>query len=165
MDDEEMSLHSPRIARSSLPEARIDRLSWQIMPTCPAPPIPDFEDDDTAQITLPDELRSRKSLGKKPALTVVMGRAFGSVFALEEAEVVIGRSHEATFPLPDDGVSRRHAVIQRLGGMLLVNDLGSRNGTYLNEVPVHGPTPLKEGDSIRIGPLVVLAFGYLADTQ
>jgi predicted component of type VI protein secretion system len=53
--------------------------------------------------------------------------------------------------LEDPFASSRHARISRQGHVLVIEDLGSTNGTYLNEEPLTGPQPLHAGDRIRIG--------------
>jgi hypothetical protein len=53
--------------------------------------------------------------------------------------------------LEDPFASSRHARISREGYVIVIEDLGSTNGTYLNEQPLSGPTPLHSGDCIRIG--------------
>jgi serine/threonine protein kinase len=67
-----------------------------------------------------------------------------------EDELVIGRAGE--LPVPDARVSRRHARISRdSDGALTVEDLGSANGTYVNDLKLSGPCRLKDKDVIRIG--------------
>jgi len=65
----------------------------------------------------------------------------------------IGRHPQCAVVLTDDpNVSRKHALIQREGsGDYYLSDLGSRNGTTRNGVPVTAPTPLRDGDSFMIG--------------
>jgi hypothetical protein len=53
--------------------------------------------------------------------------------------------------LDDPFASSRHARITREGYVLVIEDLGSTNGTYLNDEPLTGPQPLHPGDRIRIG--------------
>lgn len=53
--------------------------------------------------------------------------------------------------LEDPFASSQHARIARQGHVLVIEDLGSTNGTYLNEEPLDGPQPLRPGDRIRIG--------------
>jgi hypothetical protein len=60
--------------------------------------------------------------------------------------------------LDDHYASSRHARISRQGHVLVIEDLGSTNGTYLNEEPLSGPQPLHPGDHIRIGDC---EFSYL----
>ena len=60
--------------------------------------------------------------------------------------------------LDDPFASSRHARISRQGHVVVLEDLGSTNGTYLNEEPLNGPQPLHSGDRIRIGDS---EFSYL----
>lgn len=64
----------------------------------------------------------------------------------------LGRSASNQIPLPDDKVSRRHAVIQaQQGEEFWLVDFGSRNGTFLNDKRIAQPTRLQHGDRLRIG--------------
>lgn len=69
--------------------------------------------------------------------------------------VVIGRSPSCDLPVPSPRVSRRHAWVHRDGAHFAVSDLGSTNGTFVNEQRVNGARILKAGDRIRIGDHVV----------
>lgn len=60
--------------------------------------------------------------------------------------------------LDDPFASARHAHISREGHVVVIEDLGSTNGTYLNDQALNGPQPLHEGDRIRIGDC---EFSYL----
>jgi two-component system cell cycle sensor histidine kinase/response regulator CckA len=90
-------------------------------------------------------------------LTVVEGSAVGQEFKIDSA-ATIGRSPDATVMIDDPGISRLHARIRRGdAGIFEVEDLGSKNGTFLNGVRVeHALANL--GDKIRIGPRVVLTL-------
>jgi hypothetical protein len=54
---------------------------------------------------------------------------------------------------PDSRISRRHSVVQREGTHFVLVDLGSTNGTFLNESRIYKPTRLKDGDEIMVGSL------------
>lgn len=69
--------------------------------------------------------------------------------------VVIGRSPSCDLPVPSSRVSRRHAWVHREGTAYAVSDLGSTNGTYVNEQRVLGDRVLKPGDRIRVGDHVI----------
>jgi hypothetical protein len=71
--------------------------------------------------------------------------------------VTLGRG-DVEIRLDDPFASSRHARITRQGTVLVLEDLGSTNGTYLNEEPLSGPQPLHPGDHIRIGDC---EFSYL----
>lgn len=67
-------------------------------------------------------------------------------------EMSIGREN-AAITLQDTEVSRRHAVIRPVPGGLEVQDLGSTNGTWVNERRAEGPTVVRPGDVLRVGQL------------
>jgi len=87
------------------------------------------------------------------AFTVVDGPFAGSRLAWPGAEAVLGRKAAgASLFRTDPGVSRRHAVLRRgPDGTCLVEDLGSTNGTFVNDVPIGEPTLLLPDDELRIG--------------
>ncbi len=64
---------------------------------------------------------------------------------------VMGRGDQAEIRLEDPFASSRHARLVRQGGIVVLEDLGSTNGTYLNEELLTGPQPLHRGDRVRIG--------------
>jgi hypothetical protein len=64
---------------------------------------------------------------------------------------VMGRGDQAEIRLEDPFASSRHARLLRQGGVIVLEDLGSTNGTYLNEELLTGPQPLHRGDRVRIG--------------
>jgi serine/threonine protein kinase len=66
-----------------------------------------------------------------------------------EAELIIGRA--GNLSIPDARVSRRHARIFQRSGSYLVEDLGSSNGTYVNEQKLSGPQALQHNDVVRVG--------------
>jgi pSer/pThr/pTyr-binding forkhead associated (FHA) protein len=67
-----------------------------------------------------------------------------------EEGATLGRG-DVEIHLEDAFASTRHARLSRQGGIVVLEDLGSTNGTYLNEELLHGPQPLHRGDTIRIG--------------
>lgn len=89
--------------------------------------------------------------GGAPRLIVetMSGVAAGMEYDLID-EAVLGRG-EVEIHLEDPFASGRHAQITRQGGSVVLEDLSSTNGTYLNEELLTGPSPLHAGDSIRIG--------------
>jgi DNA-binding winged helix-turn-helix (wHTH) protein len=76
---------------------------------------------------------------------------------LDEGENIIGRGADASVWIDAPGVSRHHALIRLDASGATVEDLGSKNGTFLRGSRVAGATRLEDGDQIRLGP-VVLTF-------
>ncbi|WP_224245347.1 FHA domain-containing protein [Hyalangium gracile] len=66
-------------------------------------------------------------------------------------EITIGRQEGNTIRLTERNVSRRHARLMRLNGHVVVEDLGSSNGTRINGERISGQSPVKDGDLIQIG--------------
>jgi pSer/pThr/pTyr-binding forkhead associated (FHA) protein len=90
-------------------------------------------------------------------LTVIEGPDKGLSVKLERREVVIGRGKECDLLLTDAHVSRKHARIYREGEVYYLQDLESKNGTYLNGVKVgFGEKPLLSGDKIKIGENILI---------
>jgi len=79
-----------------------------------------------------------------------------------EGNVLLGRGVDADIFVDDETVSRRHAMLNRVDGSYFVSDLGSGNGTWLNERRVSKPLPLRDGDNLRLGT-VLLRFKSTAD--
>ena len=75
-------------------------------------------------------------------------------FPLSKQRVIIGRLAESDIVLADPGASRRHAEVRRDHGRYVITDLGSTNGTMVNEATI-GERPLEEGDRITIGRTVL----------
>ena len=64
---------------------------------------------------------------------------------------MMGRGDDVEIHLEDPFASSRHARLKRQGTIVVIEDLGSTNGTYLNEELLNGPQPLHPGDRVRIG--------------
>lgn len=84
-------------------------------------------------------------------LRVRRGASAGAVFALRPGANTIGRSRDCAIALSDDKVSTLHARIDVAGETATLVDLGSTNGTLLNEAALAAPAPLHPGDAIQVG--------------
>jgi two-component system, cell cycle response regulator len=115
-------------------------------------------DDSTVVLT---DIRAalasaEKEAQQKPAaLLVVGGELNGTIFDLVDDQVVAGRSPENQIPLEFNGISRRHFKLTEQGDTHIVEDAGSKNGTYLNNKKVEIPTPLQKGDMIKLGSVAL----------
>jgi DNA-binding winged helix-turn-helix (wHTH) protein len=85
-------------------------------------------------------------------------------FPLREGAIVIGRARDAAIRIDSGGVSRHHARLVVSGDQARVEDLGSKNGTFVDGALVTSIRLLKDGDEIRIGP-VALTFRVAPPTQ
>jgi predicted component of type VI protein secretion system len=88
-------------------------------------------------------------------LEIVEGKDAGRQLELDRP-LDVGRDQGMPIALTDDTqVSRRHARVSPQNGVAVVEDLGSTNGTFVNDQPIHSPRPLSPGDRIRIGLTVL----------
>ena len=109
---------------------------------------------DAAGLTAAGEADSDS--GERAFLVVYPGEAAGGrsrvVELVESEEVTFGRSRGSTVMVDHDKVSRNHARVTRRGADIVVEDLGSRNGTRVNGTKIEGPTRVATGDEIAVGP-------------
>ncbi len=93
---------------------------------------------------------------KEAWLRVERGFRQGRELLLTRPVLTIGRAEACDLGLfGDPAVDRLHARIVRQGDRYLIADAGSAGGTYVNEVRVEGPTPLRSGDLIRVGNALI----------
>jgi hypothetical protein len=78
------------------------------------------------------------------------GHDSGMIYDLD-GDIVLGRGDRAEIRLEDPFASARHARVYEQGNIVVIEDLGSTNGTYLNEELLETPRPLHPGDRVRIG--------------
>ncbi len=96
-------------------------------------------------------------------LVAVGGRLRGKEYVLEEGENTIGRAQECSISLIADGVSKKHLKITVNGDSVFAEDLGSSNGTLVNEKPLSRAT-LKDGDKIVL-PNLILQLVYVIEKR
>ncbi len=89
---------------------------------------------------------------RAPRLVIdrALGHDPGMIYDLD-GDLVLGRGDRAEIRLEDPFASSRHARVYEQGNTVVIEDLGSTNGTYLNEELLQTPRPLYPGDRLRIG--------------
>ena len=96
-----------------------------------------------------------------PVLEIQTGKYKGRKVKLAEAEVVIGRGDEAKVRIASSEVSRQHCILlPQADGQVLVRDLGSRNGTFIDGRPIQGERLLPPGSNLTVGPLTFQLVGH-----
>ena len=83
-------------------------------------------------------------------LRIIAGENKDLIYPLESEKLILGRDSE-DIPILDQGVSRSHAEIFRIGEMYFIRDLGSRNGTFVNDRRIDDQDLLRAGDHIHLG--------------
>lgn len=87
---------------------------------------------------------------KVATLLVISGSCMGELHNLEQDETLLGRGPECDVVIRDDGISRQHCLFRRLGDEVVIEDLGSTNGTWVNRERASSRV-LKPGDRVRLG--------------
>jgi len=91
-------------------------------------------------------------------LVMRAGPSIGKVFTISKAEMHIGRDISNEIVINDAEVSRKHIRIVIQAGEVIIEDLGSTNGTFVNDTRVSGPYTLVPGDTVQLGEHVILVF-------
>lgn len=90
-------------------------------------------------------------------LVVRQGPEIGTRYTLDGVHITVGRVPDNQIQLDDFTVSRQHAIFVRQGDAWLVRDLGSLNGTYVNNVRVD-ESVVRHGDEVQVGRFRLVAF-------
>ena len=134
-------LKAPRAARSATTKpAKTPRKSKsQVQPTAPIPAAP-----------------APSATAAEARLVIVEGPLAGTSVPLDDNPVTIGRASDSTLVLEDDYVSSHHArIVGSKRGRWQVEDLGSTNGTYIDDDQIKGSAPLEPGSRVRVGTTVL----------
>ncbi len=120
------------------------------------------DNNATLRVDAEEAARLRAEIAAEPGhdacLILVYGGTLGRRHPLTEP-LVIGREAERGLVVDSPDVSRQHARLMPGAGGWLVEDLGSTNGTQVNNATVRGVTPLASGDLLKVGGTI---FKYLA---
>lgn len=103
-------------------------------------------------------LVSRKPGRNRACLIQYSGEALGRRFVLDVPEITIGRASSNGIAIPDDSVSREHAKIISTGNVVALEDLGSSNGTFINNQRLTSRAELHNGDIVRLGSIQLKFF-------
>ena len=97
---------------------------------------------------------------KNACLVQYSGAKLGKRYPLTETQNVVGRSPTVQIIINEASVSRQHARFVLVGDNVVVEDMGSSNGTFLNDVRTEGQVPLKDGDIVRLGTVLLKFFAH-----
>lgn len=125
---------------------------------CPPPNDSDSGDKTTVIMGDPETLKKELAKAKEQAacLIVIRGHPQGHRYFLTQAEMTIGRDPATEIAPADQGISRRHARINQSGTQVTLTDLGSSNGTFVNDkrIPANTPVVLQKEDMIKMGNFI-----------
>lgn len=96
----------------------------------------------------------RGHLPQNLALMVMNGQAQGQQVVLDRP-ILLGRDPRSRIPFDDERVSRHHAYIEQHDTRVMIRDLGSKNGTFLNGRELVEPTELRPDDQVRLGKTLI----------
>lgn len=124
------------------------------------------EDDDIGEDTVADRLENIKTdEEKKPFLTFIKGSRLGELIEIVEPVVVAGRGSDVGLRIEDSAISRKHFQLSLASNKVWIEDLNSKNGTYVNGQLIKSKTQLEDGDKIQISRATILEFTYLDETR
>src|SRR3989304_10073904 len=92
--------------------------------------------------------------GRRVSLAVIQGANSGEIFQISKPQMIIGRT-EGDISVPDIEASRQHAQIEVFGERVVLRDLNSTNGTYVDEEKI-GATNLENHSEFRIGSTIFM---------
>ena len=122
------------------------------MPRHPRDPNDSSDSDHVRAKTVVTSISriSERPTGKEACLVVIYGSELGKKYNLNAPSLVIGRSSKCDIQIDQESISRNHSKIVNTGKSILVRDLGSTNGTYVNDEPIDEYV-MRDGDLIKIG--------------
>ena len=125
----------------------------------------DFEHTSTRQTdTNVAPPASTRRGAERPVLTIVDGADAGRVIAVDKTEIVLGRAADCGVVLPDTGVSRKHARVVVREHDFLLEDLSSKNGTFIDGEAVTSRS-LAVGDTFFVGPNVKVRLSMMEESE
>lgn len=92
-------------------------------------------------------------------LVIASGKSAGKAIAVKNDRLLIGRAEECDIRPLSDEVSRRHCLVQVEPDIVWIEDLGSRNGTFVNGVRITEKTKVFDGDVVKVGGLQLKVSG------
>ncbi len=117
----------------------------------------DEKEVDKTEVAESDTLKIRLEEAKSsaPVLVVISGKPLGKSFFLTKESMVLGRDLSADISIGETSISRKHTEFTMSQDGIHCKDMGSTNGTFVNDVKVDAAVPLNDGDLIRCGNTIL----------
>lgn len=93
---------------------------------------------------------TERPVAQAACLVVIYGLDMGKKYNIEKSSIIIGRSSKSDIQIDQESISRSHAKLVNSGEKVMIRDLGSTNGTYVNDKLIEECT-LRDGDLVKIG--------------
>ena len=120
------------------------------------------KENETVVTVVSEAMREDKSLAAGvPCMVVLYGKNLGKRYFLDTPELIVGRSDPVAIQVDQESISRQHVKIVTLGGHTRAADLGSTNGTFVNNERIT-EIELRDGDQLRVGQTI---FKYLSGSN
>jgi diguanylate cyclase (GGDEF)-like protein len=117
--------------------------------------------NDSTVVTIISKRPTNDKASRDACLVVINGVDLGKKYSLAQANTLIGRSSKVDIQIDEDSISRNHAVIENNGEQIVLRDLNSTNGTYVNDQQIKQHT-LHDGDLVKIGRTI---FKFLSGSN
>jgi diguanylate cyclase (GGDEF)-like protein len=122
------------------------------------------DEDDREPTGETNHVPASGRLSTFPHLMIMTGLAAGRLIPIGAGGLVVGRSRGSDVRVTDEGVSRQHCRVTRVGTAIVVEDLGSTNGTVVNGTKVLR-AELAAGDRIQLGPDLIMQISLYDDAE
>ncbi len=143
--------------RKPVEKGRLRRVSTLRIQVPVRQPLPTLNEEEPPLARGSDQPRRDRYL-----VSVLAGEQLGHAVRLDDGGIVVGRGGDAALSLSDPGLSWEHARIWSEGGKVFIQDLDSRNGTFVGGARLASRCELSDGDRVRLGGHTVLKLS-LAD--
>jgi diguanylate cyclase (GGDEF)-like protein len=111
------------------------------------------------------ELVAPRVVERRAVIKVLTGPEAGSVHILASDSLVVGRGANCDLRLEESSLSRQHCRIHKTNGAYFIEDLGSRNGTQVNNMLISAPTRLEDGALIQLAAGTAISFSRLEELE
>ncbi len=117
-------------------------------------------EDEVSERTIVTKIDKIEPEHQKAYILFISGPLMGEKYLLGNKDITIGRDKVCDIAISDSRISRQHIRIGFEGGQVMLEDLGSTNGTFVNEERVIRPIVLKNGDQVHISSDTLFNFAY-----
>lgn len=158
-DDVNSSAPPTAVTRPEMPAVRVED-----SPRPSSPGLSPWDQDETTDVGRCTDLGPPPEARDRAVLVRMDGTQAGQLRSLDAAVCTVGRHQDNDFSVSDYGVSRHHARILRDAEGHLIEDVGSRNGTYVQgrRITRHR---LRDGDWVQLGPRVTFRYSVTDERQ